>query len=1033
MRKKAVTLITAVVMGAWTGSAMAAPLEADRLQDEAARREAIAHMESFRAAAPDIGGAHKSAREGQIDFTLAGHTDDVHSVAFSPDGASVLTGSWDGSAKLWNAATGELIRTLRNPYDTSVWSVVFSPDGSTAITGSFNRIRFWDLETGQEIRTFTGAMQSVAALAISPDGARLASGSPTAVATVWDLETGEPIYTLKGHTDWVDTVAFSPNGARLLTGSWDGTAKLWDLGTGELIRTFLHGAGDSADVKAAAFSPDGTLVLTVGAFAKIWDAETGAERYRFSHHGASGMFSPDGTRVLTADYFPGPTLWLAATGQALCILPESSVVWSAVLSPDGTKALTGDMNSFAKLWTIVEGTLEDEIIGTVADAQTGNLLGGAKLTLFNFATGALLGAAQSQSDGSFAFVVPDIQAFLALHVERSGYENLDIPYFRAPANLQIRLNSQAPDAPTGVVAIPGANGIVLRWNASSNTNLAGYRIERADSAGGPFAPLNQTPPSQTRYADTGLPAGKDFWYRIVALDTKGNASQPSASVTARAGQVSVWMPNVNGAAGERIRIPINVTNTAGISPANLRIVLDYDEAPIDPATIMVERTAITAGITAGFDTATPGRIAITTNGSTVFAGEGRMFDVFANIRADAADGVCGTLSFTEAVFEDAFGNAVSADRSATAQLCVSGQCKMGDLDGDGVVQMADATVALQITVRKMFPQGCQPTVGDMNGDGFIDSADAVMIMRIAQDRPLNPGAGETPIRNRTLHIYLHGNLQALPGEKLAVPIMIDDAEGLSGCELLVTFPPQLTSLILDSVEKGTATQNFSLEYETGNGFVRIALSRDEALAGGKSPQSLAILNFTIPETAPNNASLPIGINEVKLAGQYGDDFIWQNDVQASGGSIAVGSLVCGAVVVSVVDNATSLPVTNASVQISPGPPFPLTQNTQGLYTFACISPGSCKVSVTAPSYPGTAERNVLVIGGDVSTVEVRMSVGGGGDGGCCGGVVRPVSPSGAIPYAILAFMLSFDVFWPIRRCFSSTWQWSAARRRRARA
>ncbi|HOV75815.1 MAG TPA: cohesin domain-containing protein [Candidatus Hydrogenedentes bacterium] len=1033
MREKVLPLIIVALVGALTGSAIAAPPEADRLQDEAARQEAIARMESFRAAAPDLSGAQKSPREGLLDFILTGHTDDVHSVAYSPDGTMVLTGSWDGSAKLWNATTGEEIRTLRNPNDPSVWSVVFYPDGSTAVTGAFNRIRFWNLETGQETRSFTGTMHSVAALAMSPNGSRLASGSPTAVATVWDLETGEPIYTLEGHTDWVDSLAFSPNGARLLTGSWDGTAKLWDLETGGLIRTFIHDAGKSTDVTAVAFSPDGTKVLTVGAFAKIWDSGTGAELSRFSHCGVSGMFSPDGTRVLTADFFPGPTLWLADTGQALCILPESSVVLSAVLSPDGTKALTGDMNSSAKIWTLIEGTLEDEVIGTVADAQTGSPLGGAKLTLFDFATGALLSAAQSQSDGSFNFVVPDIQAFLALRVERSGYESLDIPYFRAPANLQIRLNSQAPAAPTGVVAIPGANGIVLRWNASSSANIAGYRVERADSADGPYTILFQTPASQTRHADTDLPAGKDFWYRIVALDARGNASQPSASVTARAGTVTVWMPNVNGAAGERVRIPVNVTNTSGISPSNLRVVIDYDGAPINPASIAVERTAITAGVTLGVDTATPGRIAITTSGSTVFAGEGRIFDVFAAISADAPDGACGTLSFTEAVFEDAFGSAVSADRSATAQLCVSGQCKMGDLDGNGIVQMADATVALQITVRKVFPQGCQPTVGDMNGDGFIDSADAVMIMRIAQDRPLNPGVGETPVRGRTLNIYLPSDLRALPGETLSVPIMIDNPEGLSGIELLVTYPPQLTSLVLDSVERGSATQNFSLEYVAGNGFVRIALSRDEALTGSKSPQSLAILHFTVSETAPNNTNLPIGINEVKLAGQYGDDFVWQNDVQASGGMIAVGSLVCGAVVVSVVDNATSLPVTNASVQIVPGPPFPLTQNTQGIYTFACIGPGSHKVSVTAPSYPGTTERNVLVIGGDVSTVEVRMSAGGGGNDGCCGGVVRPVSPSGAIPYAILAVMLSFDVFWPIRRCFSATWRWSSARHRRARA
>jgi len=332
---------------------------------------------------------------------------------------------------------------------------------------------------------------------------------------------------------------------------------------------------------------------------------------------------------------------------------------------------------------------------------------------------------------------------------------------------------------------------------------------------------------------------------------------------------------------------------------------------------------------------------------------------------------------------------ILADISATSRVRVSGQCKLGDVDDNGLVQMADATTVLKIVVKKVVPQGCQMTSGDMNGDELADSADAVMIMRVAEDRPINPGAGELPVRGRTVRVYIPEGLSANPGESIAVPVMIDDATGLSGCELLVSYPPQTASLVLDSVEPGTATQDFAFEYEAGPGYVRIAMSRDLALAGAKTERTLAVLHFTVPETAPKNAELPIALNSVKLAGPFGEDFAWQNDVRGTGSAIAVSSLVCGAVVVAVVDDKTSAPITNALVQLNPGPPFAITQNTDGLYVFACIKPGACRAIANAPDYQ-TGEASVVVQGGGVSTVTVRLKKGGGG--GCFGGTLENAAP-----------------------------------------
>jgi len=118
--------------------------------------------------------------------TFSGHSGAVASVAFSPDGAKVLTGSYDNTARLWDAATGVIIRSFS--HSGRIKSVAFSPDGTKVLTGAD-----W----------------------------------PDNTANLWDAATGSLTRTFSGHTDWVYSVAFSPDGMKVLTGSRDGTAKLW--------------------------------------------------------------------------------------------------------------------------------------------------------------------------------------------------------------------------------------------------------------------------------------------------------------------------------------------------------------------------------------------------------------------------------------------------------------------------------------------------------------------------------------------------------------------------------------------------------------------------------------------------------------------------------------------------------------------------------------------------------------------------------------------------------------------------------------
>lgn len=304
--------------------------------------------------------------EGQQLAIYHGHTGWVQSLAFSPDGATLASGSHDHTIRLWDLQTGQCLKTLRG-HTGCIQSLAFSSDGMTLASGSYDQtIRLWNVTTARCEQELLGHRDRVLLVTFSPDGQTLISGGADDTVRIWQVETGQGLRQIETNLNWALAIALSSDGQMLATASDGKTVKFWDVETGDCIQTLPH---CSSKVWAVDFSPNGRLLATASEdkTVKLWDIATGECVQTLQEHTQRiwlVSFSAAGQTIVTASDDGTVKLWSTSIGRCLRTLKtHSNWVLSVAFDAPAEQLISGHQDGQIRLWNWATGVCVQTLPG----------------------------------------------------------------------------------------------------------------------------------------------------------------------------------------------------------------------------------------------------------------------------------------------------------------------------------------------------------------------------------------------------------------------------------------------------------------------------------------------------------------------------------------------------------------------------------------------------------------------------------------------------------------------------------------------
>jgi WD40 repeat protein len=295
-----------------------------------------------------------------------GHTLSVASAVFSADGKRVISGSDDGSLRIWDAQTGMPARKIFAGHN-AVCSVAVSNDGTHIAAGSTdNTIKIWNVDTGKQVgNPLQGHTGDVASVVFSPDGKHIVSGSADATIVIWDAETGEQLRTLQGHGSLVRSV--TTDGKYIVSGSNDSTVRIWHFETGKQVGEPLMGHEYGVNSVAISNSKGWVIFGSNGGPVQVWDMETRSliKQLDVQDIVLSVAVSDVGNKIAAGtsetvliwdmEAIDAKPVALAGHGRTVGRIIDRRNVYSVAFSRDGRFLVSGSWDKKIKVWDVHAG------------------------------------------------------------------------------------------------------------------------------------------------------------------------------------------------------------------------------------------------------------------------------------------------------------------------------------------------------------------------------------------------------------------------------------------------------------------------------------------------------------------------------------------------------------------------------------------------------------------------------------------------------------------------------------------------------